>query len=141
MADVTSCGVLIFRSDPNRSFLLMRHPKRWDLPKGHVDKGETELECALRELWEETGITAKDIELDPDFRFLLQYTVRYKRHGNVPKQKDLIIFLAELKNDVEIVPTEHKGFEWFEWQPPHSIQEETIDPLLSSVAEHWSESS
>lgn len=38
----------------------------WDLPKGHVDEGETELQCTLRELYEETGISADDIEIDTD---------------------------------------------------------------------------
>ncbi len=53
-----SCGFLIYRNNPARSFLLMRHTDRWDLPKGHVDPNETNLECALRELKEETGIDA-----------------------------------------------------------------------------------
>ncbi|MFN9976001.1 MAG: NUDIX domain-containing protein, partial [Phycisphaerae bacterium] len=50
MKQPLSCGFLIVKGDPIDSFLLMRHPKRWDLPKGHVDPGETEMECALREL-------------------------------------------------------------------------------------------
>ncbi len=34
------------RSD--NSFLLMKHRNRYDLPKGHVDSGETEMQTALR---------------------------------------------------------------------------------------------
>ena len=64
MAKVKSCGFLVIRNDPNPSFLLMRHADRWDLPKGHVDPGESNKECALRELEEETGITVDDIEVD-----------------------------------------------------------------------------
>ena len=30
--------------------------RRWDLPKGHVDEGETDAECAVREVGEETGV-------------------------------------------------------------------------------------
>jgi hypothetical protein len=37
---------------------------------------------------------------------------------------------------VVIHPSEHLGFEWFKWQPPHQIQELTIDPLLSSVEKY-----
>ena len=113
----------------------MRHADRWDLPKGHVDAGETNLQCALRELVEETGIPNSDLIIDPGFRFLNRYVVQY-RTGS-PKQKLLLIFLAELTSDVDIQPTEHIGFEWFRWSPPHQIQTQTIDPLLAQVADHW----
>ncbi|MFK7766927.1 MAG: bis(5'-nucleosyl)-tetraphosphatase [Mariniblastus sp.] len=137
MAKIKSCGFLIFKDDPKRSFLLMRHPNRWDLPKGHVDGDESNRECALRELEEETGITEADIEIDPDFKFKLKYKVNYKRHGGVPKKKKLIIYLAKLIRPVDIKLTEHDASAWFDWQPPHQIQTKTIDPLLAQLAEHW----
>jgi bis(5'-nucleosidyl)-tetraphosphatase len=133
---VKSCGFLITRGNPIREFLLMRHDDRWDLPKGHVDAGETELECALRELVEETGIQADDIEMVPDFRFTQQYPVFDKRRGG-KCDKTLVIFLATLKREVKIAATEHIGYEWFAWKPPHQIQKRTIDPLLAAVAEFF----
>ena len=133
---VKSCGVLILRSDPIHSFLLMKHPGRWDLPKGHVDPGETELECALRELEEETGIVSGDIQLDTKFRYEQSYNVKLKRYGDRSVRKSLVIFLATLTRDVRIVPTEHESFEWFDWKPPHDIQEQTINPLLLEVGEY-----
>lgn len=136
MPKIKSCGFLIIRDDPSPSFLLMRHPNRWDLPKGHVDPGETNLECALRELEEETGITVDDIELDETFKFKHKYLVCSNRTGNVPKKKKLIIYLARLIRPVKLKLTEHDSFEWFDWQPPHRIQEKTIDPLLAHFAEH-----
>ncbi|MBC8355553.1 MAG: NUDIX domain-containing protein [Planctomycetes bacterium] len=135
MPEVRSCGVVVFRRDP-LSFLLMRHPTRWDLPKGHVDTGETDLECALREVEEETGIAADDIELDEGFRFEHRYQVQDRDYPNQTSNKTLLIYLGWLLRDVEIIPTEHPGYEWFPWNPPHSIQQATIDPLLAHVAEH-----
>ena len=134
-AELKSCGVLVVRGESPEQFLLMRHTDRWDLPKGHVDAGETDLECALRELEEETGITAADVEIDPDFRFTLQYEVAYRRTGGRRQTKTLLIFLGRLQREVSITPTEHLGYEWFDWSPPHAIQEQTIDPLLASVDE------
>lgn len=131
--DVKSCGFLIVRGDPIREFLLMQHADRWDLPKGHVDEDESELECALRELWEETGITAADIDPIADFRFSTQYQTRARKTG-LPENKTLVIFLARLHREVKINPTEHPGFQWFPWQPPHNIQDRTINPLLAEVA-------
>ncbi|MEM7453981.1 MAG: NUDIX domain-containing protein [Planctomycetota bacterium] len=140
MAEVVSCGFIIYRdsSDSDRSpmFLLMRHVDRWDLPKGHVDPGESEMECALRELEEETGIKEHDITIDESFRYVLSYPV-FKKKLNREVDKDLIIFLARLDHDVEIVPTEHEGFEWFAWEPPHEIQTKTIDGALAHLAHHW----
>ena len=134
MPETKSCGVLVFRNQPVRSFLLMVHPTRWDLPKGHLDPGEGELECALRELEEETGIRASHINIQSDFRFTTSYTVRYKnKFSGESCQKTLVIFLGDLLQDVPIVVTEHKGFRWIEWNPPHKIQINTIDPLLREV--------
>ncbi len=135
MSEVKSCGVIIFRRDP-LSFLLMRHPTRWDLPKGHVDPGESDLECALRELVEETAIKADDIDLDETFLFEHHYQVRDRDSPDRISDKTLLIYLGWLQQDVDIVVTEHEGYEWFPWNPPHSIQETTIDPLLTQVAAH-----
>ena len=133
MPEAKSCGFLIVRGDPVREFLLMRHTDRWDLPKGHVDPGESEHECALRELNEETGIAADDIEILDGFRFTTHYPVRSKRDGRLI-DKTLVIFLAHLKRDVRIDPTEHGGFQWFDWNPPHKIQTWTIDAVLDELA-------
>ena len=121
------------RGDPIEQFLLMVHPTRLDLPKGHIDDGETEIECALRELVEETSITDKDIHLDPDFRFTTHYTVRPPKYGGEKCEKTLVIFLGHLIHDVNIVLTEHEGFRWLDWRPPHQLQAETIDPLLAEL--------
>ena len=137
MLQPLSCGFLIVRGQPIDSFLLMKHPHRWDLPKGHVDEGETELQCALRELEEETGIAAADIEIDPSFRFEHSYPVSQKRYGGRGFiEKKILIYLGRVIRPVDIILTEHNGYEWFSWNPPHSIQEMTIDPLLRQLNLH-----
>ena len=132
MPEHKSCGFLIVRGESVREFLLMRHADRWDLPKGHVDAGETDMQCALRELHEETGITAADIEVIDGFEFTTHYPVRSRRDGRM-HDKTLVLFLARLTRDVAINATEHGSFQWFPWQPPHKIQERTIDPLLAEL--------
>jgi ADP-ribose pyrophosphatase YjhB (NUDIX family) len=33
----------------------------WSLPKGHIDPGETALEAAMREIWEESGVSELEL--------------------------------------------------------------------------------
>ncbi len=96
MRELNSYGVMIVRGDPIESFLLMRHPTRYDVPKGHIDPGETKIECALRELEEETGITSDDIGLDTDFCFSSTYEVQPKKFNFETCQKTTTVFLGRL---------------------------------------------
>lgn len=141
MHKVKSCGVILFRSEagssPRPSFLLMRHASRFDLPKGHSRRGETDLACALRELQEETGIGEADIRLDLGFRCEQVYYPRYQRYGGAVVEKTLVVFLAHLQRPRDVVVTEHIGFEWVPWQPPHQIQPQGIDPLLQRVEDYF----
>lgn len=62
--DETSAGGLVLtREDDQISVaLIARYDRRrrlvWSLPKGHVEAGETVEQAALREVCEETGLTA-----------------------------------------------------------------------------------
>lgn len=134
---VKAAGILLVtRIDESPEFLLLKHSDRWDLPKGHCDEGETFQQTALRETEEETGIAAHQIELDPKFEFELIYQVRYKRSGDQLFDKQVRYYLGIVADKPDIQLTEHEGAQWHRWAPPHKIQTETIDPLLSAVAEH-----
>lgn len=53
---VLSCGILAV---DDRDELLLCHAtgtSRWDIPKGRREAGESELDAALRETFEETGL-------------------------------------------------------------------------------------
>lgn len=53
-----SAGGIVFRPD-GKVLLIKDAYGRWTLPKGHVEAGETREEAAVREIREETGITAR----------------------------------------------------------------------------------
>lgn len=54
----TSAGGVVYRRAREATlFLLIRDPyENWGLPKGHVEKGESPAQTAVREVSEETGI-------------------------------------------------------------------------------------
>lgn len=132
-APVYAAGLLAFRAAPAPEFLLMRHPERWDLPKGHRDAGETPALCALREFEEETGIGREHIRVEPRFRFCTSYAVRY---DTVVLRKTVFIYLGWLMPSApaDLHLTEHSGYQWCAWSPPHRFDNPTIDPLLAEVA-------
>jgi 8-oxo-dGTP pyrophosphatase MutT (NUDIX family) len=58
---IKECGVILLNQSMEKViFVLQRASKKWGLPKGHISDEEMEQElyydCAVRELYEETGI-------------------------------------------------------------------------------------
>ena len=73
---VRAAGCLVYRWRKNRLEVLVAHRPGyddWSLPKGKVDPGESDLECALREVEEETGMRG---EVGPELP-----PVRYRVDG------------------------------------------------------------
>lgn len=143
MKKVPAAGILLF-SKKKKYFLLMKHPRRFDLPKGHLENNENYIEGALREFNEETGISKKNIKLFSDFKFSETYFPFDKKYGNQRIEKHLVIYIAKLKisrKKAQIKLTEHIGYEWVKWDPPHSIYKHTIDPLLKKAEIYFSNES
>jgi bis(5'-nucleosidyl)-tetraphosphatase len=124
------CGVLLFQDRPRRSFLLLIDEERLDLPKGKIEPGEDELQCALRELEEETGIHPDRVRIVDGFRSVTTLT----KNG---KHKTLVLFAGEAEGPLAITPHDHDDYAWVPWDPPHDFARwPRIDRALRDWQEH-----
>jgi len=89
--------------------LLVKHLKgHWDFPKGHIEKNETEVETAIREVKEETNI---DVKINENFRYEKKYIT------DDLKLKEVTFFLAQkvggelLEQETEISEVKWVTFE------------------------------
>lgn len=80
-----SFGVIPFRKINGQiEFLLIKHiAGYWGFPKGHPEKGESEIETARRELKEETGITKVSLMADIDLTDFYKFEYNKKAISKV----------------------------------------------------------
>ena len=101
-----SCGVLPYRIvNGVLEFLLVfeTHSKCWSLPKGHMEAGETEAETALRELLEETGLTAI---LDLSEAASIEYPF------SAVGRKQVTFYLGKVEGEPQVREGEIEKFKW-----------------------------
>lgn len=111
-----SAGFILFREDAHASgkrvYLLLDYGRHWDYAKGHVEKGETDLDAAVRELKEETGIKAPEVV--DGFTHEIEYFFRSSKHGLI--KKSVIFFLAKTESRDVILSEEHIGYEYLDYE-------------------------
>lgn len=89
--------------------LMIRRRNRWDLPKGHVEPGESDERCAVREIAEETGVADAEIE-----RFLCNTLHAYNVYGKW-ELKRTAWFLLRSSSGESLRPQREEGIEEVEW--------------------------
>ena len=81
--------VIAFSDD---KFIMVRHKERaWEMPGGRLQKGEEYEQAAVREFFEETGMTVEIIGRVPESRSYGRVFVGLVRARLLPKAPDLKI--------------------------------------------------
>lgn len=119
MNKVISAGGIVVRKNPNKQILLtiFTHIKGLGFPKGHVEESETLEETAIREVTEETGLTALKV-----VKKLGLYSKIATERDGTPVSKDIHMYLMESDKPDFHQEAEEK-YDWFD-----------IDEAISQMA-------
>ena len=124
-----SCGAVVFtEADGTRKYLIIRmNLGHCGLPKGHIEKYETEIDTALREVREETGV---EIELVDGFRKSVEYSLSART------KKESVYFLGRFDGgDVKIQEAEVSSYRLCSYETARRLITYENDRLILDAAE------
>jgi 8-oxo-dGTP pyrophosphatase MutT (NUDIX family) len=107
--------------------LIIKRKGLWDLPKGHIEKGEKTKIAALREVTEECGIFNQTIVN----KITKTYHVYYL--NNIPILKPSTWFLMKYSGNKKTEPQKKEGITSAVWIPADKI-EKYIEKSYPSIA-------
>ncbi len=106
----------------------------WQFPQGGLDEGESAEEALYRELHEETGLTADDVEIVSVTKDWLPYRLpkrflrrnRYRKNCCIgQRQKWFLLRLVSDTSHIDLKATSHpefKGWRWVSyWYPARKV--------------------
>ncbi len=118
-------GGIIYKKTKNGEFqLLLVYQTMWSLPKGQIEKGETIVQCAVREIYEETGLKVKIEESD---KYITLDKMRYY----------FIDFSSLSETSVSPVDTDEiTNTKWVTWKQLYQTPQ--INFSLRIIKHNWS---
>ena len=120
-----SCGGVIVEG--GKVLMVLQTNGNFAFPKGHMEEGETEIETAMREIAEETGV---ETELDQKKRAEVNY---YIKDLNIDKH--VVIFVGKPVGSIEVHPQEGE-IEMVEWVEIPEVEGKLTYPEWKEV---WTE--
>ena len=111
--------VLLVQTKSYRAYHKNGNSRYWGFPKGHIEKGQTTKEAALREVIEEGGVEAEIIEKIDDSKYM------YIREGEKIFKVVIFFLMKYISGDIKDHDTEVEDVGWF-------IPEEVMEKLSFS---------
>lgn len=100
--EISSGGIIVFG---NTILLLRKYNGDWVLPKGKVEDGESMMQAAIREVYEEAGVKAKVEE----YIGKINYKFKNSRNREETVMKTVHWYLMSTKN-MNANPQKEEGF-------------------------------
>lgn len=128
-----SAGIVpYYKQGKTIHYLLLHYESgHWDFPKGHIEKDESKIEAAQRELYEETGI--QGCTLIANFEYSFEYFFRYAGNPQ-PIKKTVYFFIGKVRNKEVTLSHEHRGFIWLPYtKAVKQLTYSNAQELLSAV--------
>ncbi len=124
-----SAGMVVVRREREGfRFLILRAYHNWDFPKGGMEPGEQPLDCAHREVEEETGLTQVSLPWGEEF----METGPYAR-GKVARY--YLALTDQAVTALPINPTlgrpEHHEFRWVDADRARALLPARLQPVLT----------
>ncbi len=122
---IEAAGGLVYNS--KNELLCIKRLGMWDLPKGKIDKGETPVQAALREVEEETGLHGLEVTAFKNTTF---HVYRSPHHNNRWVFKPTYWYTMNYKGDEIPVPQTSESITAVCWRNKFLIAEDTYPSLL-----------
>lgn len=115
-------------SNPEGEILFIKRLGKWDLPKGKMEKGESQEESAVREIEEETGL--KDVEL---VQFInTTYHIYVERNGE-KILKCTHWFEMNFNGEATFKPQAEEGITEVAWKKRQQIENEVFPSTFKNI--------
>ena len=120
MKERSTAGFIIYRVVDDIPEILLLYKDRWSPPKGGRESTETEMENALRETYEESGLHEKDFDIVDSYQYRFSYTRNCL--------KSVVMFLARIKDPHHPIRLshEHRKYKWMRYEEALYSRNHTI---------------